>query len=311
MLLIVGCSSNFSDRDPQFKNINDLQIDSVNQQLKINTSEENREKIIKIMFELDLQNEIIFTEAGENDVLKIRNDFLEQEFDFFCETASDYLSHTLINEKLLLGADEKIIILYSSQYQEDINLAQTFYPKAKYVELPDNEFDTFIKKTFEIDQSLQRGNLIEKLVGREYEFNFLPRVREDFDKIIVFSNFSDAKNLVPSMRFNYILDKQIFISSSVILGVEKRNDLLDLENTFVAIPNQLLLNEENTVSTFKEKFTDAFLKDLIQIALLKETNFGNAKVKGNFGNINYLQNFCSDYELNIAMINSNGNFVRL
>ena len=24
MLLIVGCSSNFSDRDPQFKNINDL-----------------------------------------------------------------------------------------------------------------------------------------------------------------------------------------------------------------------------------------------------------------------------------------------
>ena len=101
MLLIVGCSSNFSDRDPQFKNIDDLQIDSVNQQLKINTSEENREKIIKIMFELNLQNEIIFTEAGENDVLKIRNDFLEQEFDFFCETASDYLSHTLINEKLL------------------------------------------------------------------------------------------------------------------------------------------------------------------------------------------------------------------
>ena len=75
------------------------------------------------------------------------------------------------------------------------------------------------------------------------------------------------------------------------MGVEKRNDLLDLENTFVAIPNQLLLNEENTVSTFKEKFTDAFLKDLIQIALLKETNYGNAKVKGNFGNINYLQNF--------------------
>ena len=64
MLLIVGCSSNFSDRDPQFKNIDDLQIDSVNQQLKINTSEENREKIIKIMFELNLQNEIIFTEAG-------------------------------------------------------------------------------------------------------------------------------------------------------------------------------------------------------------------------------------------------------
>ncbi len=253
MLLIVGCSSNFSDRDPQFKNIDDLQIDSVNQQLKINTSEENREKIIKIMFELNLQNEIIFTEAGENDVLKIRNDFLEQEFDFFCETASDYLNHTLINEKLLLGADEKIIILYSSQYQEDINLAQTFYPKAKYVELPDNEFDNFIKKTFEIDQSLQRGNLIEKLVGREYEFNFLPRVREDFDKIIVFSNFSDAKNLVPSIRFNYILDKQIFISSSVILGVEKRNDLLDLENTFVAIPNQLLLNEENTMVMLKSK----------------------------------------------------------
>ena len=151
MLLIVGCSSNFSDRDPQFKNIDDLQIDSVNKQLKINTSEENREKIIKIMFELNLQNEIFFTEAGGNDVLKIRNDFLEQEFDFFCETASDYLNHTLINEKLLLGADEKIIILYSSQYQEDINLAQTFYPKAKYVELPDNEFDTFIKKTFEID----------------------------------------------------------------------------------------------------------------------------------------------------------------
>ena len=84
----------------------------------------------------------------------------------------------------------------------------------------DNEFDNFIKKTFEIDQSLQRGNLIEKLVGREYEFNFLPRVREDFDKIIVFSNFSDAKNLVPSIRFNYILDKQIFISSSVY-GISK------------------------------------------------------------------------------------------
>ena len=70
MLLIVGCSSNFSDRDPQFKNIDDLQIDSVNHQLKINTSEENREKIIKIMFELNLQNEIIFTEIMEKIIAK-------------------------------------------------------------------------------------------------------------------------------------------------------------------------------------------------------------------------------------------------
>ena len=311
MLLLIGCSSNFSDRDPQFKTIDDLQINSANSQLKINTSEENREKIIKIMLELDLQNEIIFTEAAENDVLKIRNDFLDQEFDFFCETASDYLKQTLINEKIFLGEDEKIVILYSKQYRDEIDLIQTFYPKSKYVELPDEKYDSFIKKTFEIDKSLQRGNLIEKLIGREYEFNFMPRAREDFDKIIVISSFNDAKNLIPSIRFNYILDKKIFISSSIIRGVEERNDLLDFENTFVAIPNQLLLNKENSVSTFEEKFTNAFLKDLIQIALLRETNYGNAKIKGNFGDINYLQNFCSNYELNIAMIDNNANFVSL
>ena len=34
----------------------------------------------------------IFTEAGENDVLKIRNDFFEQEFDFFTRNGSDYLN---------------------------------------------------------------------------------------------------------------------------------------------------------------------------------------------------------------------------
>ena len=60
------------------------------------------------------------------------------------------------------------------------------------------------------------------------------------------------------------------------MGVEKRNDLLDLKirsNT-----KSTLLNEENTVSTFKEKFR-CISKDLIQIALLRKQTMVMLKSK--------------------------------
>ena len=117
------------------------------------------------------------------------------------------------------------------------------------------DYDDLVKRVFELSGSNSRGDLINRLVQEE-DIGFVPRPREDFEKIYIIADYDQSKNFIPSLRFNYILGKEIYVSSQSVTRIEDRKKLLT--NKVYKILNNNLKNKLITFLgvTFKPNTDD-------------------------------------------------------
>ena len=144
---------------------------------------------------------------------------------------------------------------------------------------------------------------------QEEVISFVPRPREDFEKIYIIADYDQSKNFIPSLKFNYILDKEIYVSSQSVTRIEDRKKLLDFSNVILTVPNSFLYNDKST--NLNELSKLSFLQDLIIISAIKKNNVNSQKIAGSFANIRFSQNSCSDMSMNLVQIDSLGRFNQL
>ena len=90
----LGCSSTQLVDISKDDQLNDL-LDNIGQvELRINANEEVKQLIIKSIVSIDSDIKINFVDSIDNGVLPISNNFLDQEFTYFCQTLN------LFNEML-------------------------------------------------------------------------------------------------------------------------------------------------------------------------------------------------------------------
>ena len=111
------------------------------------------------------------------------------------------------------------------------------------------------------------------------------------------------------MRFNYILDKEIYVSSQSITSLEDRKKLLDFSNVILTVPNSFL--QEDNFENLNELSKLSFLQDLVLISAIKKNNGISQTIAGRFANIRLSQNTCSDIQANLVQINNLGGFTQL
>ena len=71
--------------------LNDL-LDNIGQlELKISANEDVKQLIIKSIISLNSDIRLDFVDKIDNEVLTISNNFLNQEFSYFCKSANNYL----------------------------------------------------------------------------------------------------------------------------------------------------------------------------------------------------------------------------
>ena len=134
----------------------------------------------------------------------------------------------------------------------------------------------------------------------------MPRPRKDFEKIYIIADFDQSKNFIPSLRFNYILDKEIYVSSQSVTRVDDRKKLLDFSKVILTVPNSFL--KEDKSLNLDELSKLSFLQDLIIISAIKKNNVNSQIIAGQFANIRFSQNTCSDMRTNLVQIDSLGRF---
>jgi hypothetical protein len=156
--------------------------------------------------------------------------------------------------------------------------------------------------------SNNRGDLINRLVQEE-DIGFVPRPREDFEKIYIIADYDQSKNFIPSLRFNYILDKEIYLSSQSVTRVDDRKKLLDFSEVILTVPNSFLREDESM--NLDELSKLSFLQDLILISAIKKNNGASQIIAGQFANIRFSQNTCSDMQTNLVQVNNLGGFIQL
>ena len=303
----LGCSSTQLVDISKDDHLDDL-IDSIGQvELKISSNEEVKQLIIKSIVSLDSGIRINFVDKIDNDVLPISNNFLNQEFSYFCKTANDYLEEVTEQHLFDFQKNDEVFIFYSERFQSRAEIIENSYPGVRIFKL-EGDYDDLVKRVFELSGSNSRGDLINRLVQEE-DIGFVPRPRDDFKKIYIIADYDQSKNFIPSLRFNYILGKEIFVSSQSITSIEDRKKLLDFSKVILTIPNSFLREDESL--NLDELSKLSFLQDLILVSAIKKNNVNSQIIAGQFGNIRFSQNTCSSIQTNLVQINNQGGFSQL
>ena len=303
----LGCSSTQLVDISKDEQLSDL-LDNIGQvELEINANEEVKKLIIQSIVSLDSDIKINFVDSVDNGVLPISNNFLNQEFAYFCKPANVYLEEVTEQNLFDFQKNDEVFVFYNERFKSQAEAIKNSYPGVSIFKL-EGGYDDLVKSVFELSGSKSRGDLINRLVQEE-DIGFVPRPREDFDKIYIIADYDQSKNFIPSLRFNYILDKEIYVSSQSVTRIEDRKKLLDFSEVILTVPNSFLKEDESL--NLNELSKLSFLQDLILISAIKKNNGNSQIIAGQFGNIRYSQNTCSDMQTILVQINNQGGFNRL
>ena len=298
----LGCSSTQLVDISKDEQLNDL-LDNIGQvELRINANEEVKQLIIKSIVSLDSDIKINFVDSIDNGVLPISNNFLNQEFAYFCKPANEYLEEVTEQYLFDFQKNDEVFVFYNERFKSQAEAIKNSYPGVSIFKL-EGGYDDLVKSVFELSGSKSRGDLINRLVQEE-DIGFVPRPREDFEKIYIIADYDQSKNFIPSLRFNYILGKEIYVSSQSVTRIEDRKKLLDFSEVILAVPNSFL--KENESLNLDELSKLSFLQDLILISAIKKNNGNSQIIAGQFANIRFSQNTCSDMQTNLVKIDNLG-----
>ena len=298
----LGCSSTQLVDISKDDQLDDL-LDNIGQvELKISANEDVKELIIKSIVSFDSDIRINFVDKIDNEVILISNNFLNQKFAYFCKTANDYLEEVTEQYLFDFQKNDEIFIFYSERFKSRAETIKNSYPGVRIFKL-EGDYDDLVKRVFELSGSNSRGDLINRLVQEE-DIGFVPRPREDFEKIYIIADYDQSKNFIPSLRFNYILGKEIYVSSHSVTRIEDRKKLLDFSKVILTVPNSFLKEDESL--NLDELSKLSFLQDLILISAIKKNNGNSQIIVGQFANIRFSQNTCSDMQTSLVTIDNLG-----
>ena len=298
----LSCSSTQLVDISKDDQLDDL-LDNIGQvELKISANEDVKELIIKSIVSFDSDIRINFVDKIDNEVILISNNFLNQKFAYFCKTANNYLEEVTEQYLFDFQKNDEIFIFYSERFKSRAETIKNSYPGVRIFKL-EGDYDDLVKRVFELSGSNSRGDLINRLVQEE-DISFVPRPREDFEKIYIIADYDQSKNFIPSLRFNYILGKEIYASSQSVTRIEDRKKLLDFSKVILTVPNSFLKEDESL--NLDELSKLSFLQDLILISAIKKNNGNSQIIAGQFANIRFSQNTCSDMQTNLVTIDNLG-----
>ena len=303
----LGCSSTQLIDVSKEDQLDDLLNNIGRVELEINASEEVKELIIKSVISFDSNIKIDFVNEVDNETLIVSKNFLNQDFIYFCKTANEYLEEVTKQYVFDFQKSDEIIIFYSDKFRSEAERINDSYPGVRIFKLED-DYDEIVKRVFELSGSNSRADLVNRLVQEE-EINFVPRPRKDFEKIYILAEYNQSKNFIPSLRFNYILDKEIYASSQTVTKVEDRKKLLDFSKVILTVPNSFI--KEDKSINLNELSKISFLQDLVIVSAIEKNNGNSQIIVGNFANIRYSQSTCSDMNMSLVQIDDLGRFNQL
>ena len=179
----LGCSSTQLVDISKDEQLNDL-LDNIGQvELRINANEEVKQLIIKSIVSLDSDIKINFVDSIDNGVLPISNNFLNQEFTYFCKPANVYLDEVTEQHLFDFQKNDEVFVFYNERFKSQAEAIKNSYLGVSIFKL-EGDYDDLVKSVFELSGSNSRGDLINRLVQEE-DIGFVPRPREDFEKIYI------------------------------------------------------------------------------------------------------------------------------
>jgi len=97
----------------------------------------------------------------------------------------------------------------------------------------ESDHSALITRTLEIDQSQDRKNRLQSILGKTLQFE--PHLRQDFDGFFLSATVEQARQLKPQLKFHEAGDLPVYASSRVYSGIPDRSADQDLNGVVVPL----------------------------------------------------------------------------
>jgi len=266
--------------------------------LSIRTSEKNKEMLVQSL----LQENILFNISfSENDFYEIKDDVLKSNLKFYCQSFIEEQNNKL--EDSLFG-DEKILIVYSSDYEEDANALMLNNSDHIFLKISDKNYKNKIQEILEIYESYNKAELVSSF-DRNLKIEHDPRLRKDLKKIYFLVGYNEGKSVVPFVK-SFSTDLQLFSSTVIFHEADNLNELADFENISIPVSKNFITKaENNNYDNLKEKFESLLLDDYIDIEKAYQNNVFNSSIILNTGLTQIKKGGCLNRNLSFWNIDIN------
>ncbi len=265
--------------------------------LSISTSEKNKEMLVKSL----LQENILFTISfSENDFV-INDDVFASNLKFYCQSFIEEQNNKL-EDRLL--REEKILIVFSSEYEEDANALMLNNSDHIYLRINDDDYENKLQKILEINNSYNKAELVSSF-DKSLKIEHAPRLRQDLKKIYFLVGYNEGKSVVPFVK-SFSTDLQLFSSTRIFHEADSLNDLADFENLTIPVSKNFIAKaEKNNFDNLKKKFENLLLEDYINIEKAYQNNIFNSKIILNTGLTQINRGACVERNLGFWNIDIN------
>ena len=265
--------------------------------LSISTSEKNKEMLVESL----LQENILFSISfSENDFF-INDDVFASNLKFYCQSFIEEQNNKLENRLL---REEKILIVFSSEYEEDANALMLNNSDHIYLRINGDDYENKLQKILEINNSYNKAELVSSF-DKSLKIEHTPRLRQDLKKIYFLVGYNEGKSVVPFVK-SFSTDLQLFSSTRIFHEADSLNDLADFENLTIPVSKNFIAKaEKNNFDNLKKKFENLLLEDYINIEKAYQNNIFNSKIILNTGLTQINRGACVERNLGFWNIDIN------
>jgi len=273
------------------------EIYSSDLKLSIRTSEKNKEMLVESL----LQQNILFSISfNENDFF-INDDVFASNLKFYCQSFIEEQNNKL-EDRLL--REEKILIVFSSEYEEDANALMLNNSDHIYLRINGDDYENKLQKILEINKSYNKAELLSSF-DKSLKIEHTPRLRQDLKKIYFLVGYNEGKSVVPFVK-SFSTDLQLFSSTRIFHEADSLNDLADFENLTIPVSKNFIDKaEKNDFDNLKKKFENLLLEDYINIEKAYQNNIFNSKIILNTGLTQINRGACVERNLGFWNIDIN------
>jgi hypothetical protein len=273
------------------------EIYSSDLKLSIRTSEKNKEMLVESL----LQENILFNISfSENDFF-INDDVFASNLKFYCQSFIEEQNNKLENRLLREG---KILIVFSSEYEEDANALMLNNSDHIYLRINGDDYENKLQKILEINNSYNKAELVSSF-DKSLKIEHTPRLRQDLKKIYFLVGYNEGKSVVPFVK-SFSSDLQLFSSTRIFHEADSLNDLADFENLIIPVSKNFIAKaEKNNFDNLKKKFENLLLEDYINIEKAYQNNIFNSKIILNTGLTQINRGACVERNLGFWNIDIN------
>ncbi len=273
------------------------EIYSSDLKLSIRTSEKNKEMLVESL----LQENILFSISfNENDFF-INDDVFASNLKFYCQSFIEEQNNKL-EDRLL--REEKILIVFSSEYEEDANALMLNNSDHIYLRINGDDYENKLQKILEINKSYNKAELLSSF-DKSLKIEHTPRLRQDLKKIYFLVGYNEGKSVVPFVK-SFSTDLQLFSSTRIFHEADSLNDLADFENLIIPVSKNFIAKaEKNNFDNLKKKFENLLLEDYINIEKAYQNNIFNSKIILNTGLTQINRGACVERNLGFWNIDIN------